>query len=484
MSTEVELKLELEQKDLRRLRRNPVLAGALAHSESQLTIYYDTPKAKLRKAGFSLRVRSTDGAFIQTIKPLKPDAGLYARDEWEKQVDTLHPDLCALNDTPLEALGRRGLLKKLHPVVRSEVRRTVWLLHQENSSLEIALDEGSVAAGEFEQEFTELELELLSGDRDGLVHMARQIADRIPVRIGVLSKAERGFALADGSLGKVSKASPVHVHPDMSVGEAFTVVVHACLKHFRLNEPVVLATRDAAALHQARVAMRRLRSAFTLFKPAVADDEYGGLREELRWFTAQLGEARNLDVYLERETVGKERRQLTRRREKAYSAVIASLSSPRFLLMVINLVAWIPSGRWRSSKKAKKPIVPFAAKRLDALWKGIGAKGAGFRSMDEATRHALRIQIKKLRYALEFFSGLYASCAREQKRFAQAVEGLQESLGHLNDLVTARELSAAVVPAAALADRLHSNEEEHRLLALAEGFFRKLMKIGPYWRTP
>ena len=76
------------------------------------------------------------------------------------------------------------------------------------------------------------------------------------------------------------------------------MIANACIQHYRLNEPLVIATRDAAALHQTRVAMRRLRSAFTLFRPALHGAEYQRLRNELRWFTAQLGDARNLDVYL------------------------------------------------------------------------------------------------------------------------------------------------------------------------------------------
>jgi CHAD domain-containing protein len=85
--------------------------------------------------------------------------------------------------------------------------------------------------------------------------------------------------------------------------------------------------------------MRRLRSAFSLFAPMIRDDEaFAPLREELRWFTNQLGEARNLDVFLKRPDVpAAERRQLAAAREKQYDSIIAVLASKRFAIWCSTL---------------------------------------------------------------------------------------------------------------------------------------------------
>ena len=476
MNGEIELKLELDPKSVALTKRLPLLAAAPRQQAKQLSIYYDTAKGALRKHGYSLRVRDTGGGFVQTVKSIREDAGLFSREEWEFPVDSIEPDLARLRGLPLEPLARSGKLKKLGPVVRTDVSRTSWRIEEGQSAIQIDLDEGEIEAEEHIQPICELELELLSGEAGELLRIARGIAGQVPVRIGVLSKAERGFALATGKLHKVHKAGTVAVEEDMTIAEAFTVIANDCLQHYRLNEPLVIARRDSEALHQARVALRRLRSAFALFRPILRDDDYERLRLELRWFTAQLGDARNLDVYLERQLPDEERGSLTGMREQTYDRVIEAMNSQRQRDLMLDLVGWIALGDWRSGKPARRPIAPYAEKRLERLWATITAPAADIAAMDEVDRHALRIQVKKMRYAVEFLSGVFPDEADKQKRFAADVEDLQEELGKLNDLVTAREL--------AMADSSAQTEEEVEAehLAEAEHHARDLIALGPFWR--
>jgi triphosphatase len=71
VTLEIELKLEIDPRDLQLIGQDPLLAGAESRSNQQLTIYYDTPETKLKKHGFTLRVRSAGGRFTQTIKPIR-----------------------------------------------------------------------------------------------------------------------------------------------------------------------------------------------------------------------------------------------------------------------------------------------------------------------------------------------------------------------------------------------------------------------------
>ncbi|MBA3527016.1 MAG: CHAD domain-containing protein [Sphingomonas sp.] len=481
MAQEIELKFELASENVPLLTTLPILAPSTARAVPQLTIYYDSPKANVRRHGFSLRVRSADGSFVQTVKPLESSAALFAREEWECQVQSIEPDVGALADSPLRELARGRRLKTLVPVIRSEVRRTSWLLNHNGSAISVDLDEGSMVADGASDSFTELELELLKGNQADLLETARAIAGGVPVRLGVLTKAERGFALADGSLGRVTKARPVAVAPAMSVADGLTVIVQACLTHFRRNESIVALRRQPEALHQTRVAMRRLRSAFSLFKPVAADDEYEVLRQELRWFTNLLGDARNLDVYLQRDDVPQEQSpELLRRREQAYDTIIASLDSERFLKLMFDLVAWLASGRWRSSKKAQKPLLPFAGKRLDRMWGRVAGVGE-LATMDDSERHGLRIEVKKLRYGVEFFRGLYPAAASTHKQFAQSVEELQEVLGELNDIVTAQLLAAQSDVFDELVVAVVEGDPTRELVARSEQCLARLREIGPYW---
>ena len=232
--------------------------------------------------------------------------------------------------------------------------------------------------------------------------------------------------------------------------------------------------------------MRRLRAAFSLFRPVLRDDQFEPLREELRWFTAQLGEARNLDVFLEKLDEGhQDWARLTKDREQAYSTIIDTLGSQRFRDLMLALVAWVELGKWRSGKKAARPLSLIAGGRIDRLWEKIEQAGAGLKELEEEPRHRLRIDVKKLRYALEFVARLDDSTGTGRKGFMSALEALQEDLGQLNDMATARQISAGLAGAGEGGAGMTAScpslaEAEH--LAEAEGQFRRLRKAGPFWR--
>ena len=477
MSREIELKLEVDPDDLPLVRQDSLLAGAESSTNQQVTLYYDTAETALKKHGFTLRVRSVGGKFIQTIKPMTDAVGLLSRDEIENDVPSEKPDLTGLEAHPVHALVKSH---RLQPVIRSDVARTSWIVDRRhgNASMQIDLDYGTITAGKHCEEFAEIEFELIDGPPSSLLVAARRLSDHAPVRLGVLTKAERGFLIANKRLHRIHKAADIHVHADMTIAEAFETIVHGCIKHYRLNEPLVIRKAKAEALHQSRVAMRRLRSAFTLFRPAVEDIEFQHLRQELRWFTSQLGDARNLDVYLERDLEVEERERLTRQREKVYDDVADAMNSHRFRRLLIDLVGWAAIGAWRSSKHAQRSVGSFANRRLDKLWHSIVAASRDVAGMDEATRHELRIQGKKMRYAAEFLRGIYPHAHAAEKRFATAVEELQESLGKLNDMATAKTLGAPAKSDGWLIGSL----DERRHLTVAEDALRELRRTGPFWR--
>ncbi|MEP6982394.1 MAG: CHAD domain-containing protein [Sphingomicrobium sp.] len=284
---------------------------------------------------------------------------------------------------------------------------------------------------------------------------------------------------ADGRLGKVVKAEPIVVRDDMIVADGFAAILAACVRHFRLNEQVVIEQRQPDALHQARVAMRRLRSALSLFRPAIADTEFARLRGELRWLTGELGEARNLDVFLARDILSSERKPLQARREAAYDRVVAAMESQPVHMLMLDLVAWSMLGEWRRHDDAQLPLEEYVSHRIDRLWRRI-AHARHLDDMHDEARHRLRIEVKKLRYALEFMQALYEHERERQRRFASAVEALQEALGELNDVVVARSLVASD---AWLIAPDEPSERERALLRDSEDALHHLRGIGPYWRN-
>lgn len=494
---EIELKLDFAPADAAALHGLPLLAGLEVCTVRQSSTYFDTPDQALRSAGFSLRVRRAGSRFVQTVKQDgEGAAGLFNRPEWENEVPTGDLDFEAAAATPLGQILSKKIRKRLGPIATVEVERTVWLLPQDGGEIEVTLDAGLIGDDSGRSvPIAELELELKTGAEAGLFAIARHIGETVPLRLGVLTKAERGYALHDGALGRAAKAEPIQLLPAMSAAEGFAAIASSCLRQFRLNEEIVEQSADPAALHQARVAMRRLRSAFSLFRPMIADDAFAPLREEVRWFTDQLGDARNLDVLLKR-IGGKAkavdlREALTAEREAAYARVRGALGSARLRRLMLELVAWIETGAWREQDRAALPITTFAAVQLRKRWRKVRKGGKQLRTLEAEPLHRLRIEVKKLRYAAEFLASLQTDADRIalQRAFADALEDMQEALGELNDEATGQAL---------LADLLAGRPDADMMIAtagLARGrkgasdpiddaaeAYQRLIAAGKYWK--
>ena len=483
MSDEVELKFDVEPASVASLRATPILAAAPAQSHDSESLYFDTPDGKLRKAGISLRVRRSGGRNVQTAKRKRGNAaGLFVREEWEAEIPRFGLDLDAFRPALVRRLlgkAERGALK---PLVRTRFTRTSWQIDHKGSRIEVVLDEGTVSAGRKRTPLIELELELKKGKPAALFELAEEIGRAAPLRLGTLSKSERGYALADGRLGRPAKADALRLDPEMSEADAFRAIASACLRQFRLNEFALLGGRDPDALHQARVALRRLRSALTLFRHAVRGKDYQHLREELRWFAGQLGEARNLDVLLGEEAPPPFdsdpglRAALKTEREAAYDRVMAAIASERARALVLRLALWLELGSWRFRPRADDPVRALATHQLERQWRKVRRNGAGLGRLDADAEHQLRIDIKKLRYAAEFLASLYGGeQAGRSRRFIDALKALQERLGLANDRRIANAVAARLAPGAELpsAPELPSGP--------AEKAFRRASAAAGYW---
>jgi triphosphatase len=479
MAHEVELKFDLEPGGATALRRAPALAAVKPEKRKLETLYFDTKDGTLRRAGYSLRVRQSGGQFVQTVKR-KPaaSAGLFARSEWEASVARFDFDAKAASAAPLKRLLARAK-GKVRPVVRTRFRRTSWLIERDGSRIEVVLDEGKVGSGERDAPLCELELELLAGKPAALFALAEELGEAAALHLGVLTKAERGFALAEKKLGRPAKAEPVRLRPPLTEAEAFQAVASSCLRHFRLNEIALRATRDPDALHQGRVALRRLRSALSLFRSTLSGEDYREMREALRWLTGQFGEARNLDVLLTRYADSK---ALQRERERAYKTLIAALDSVRARALMLRLSLWIECGAWRFRPRAARDLAGLAFKQLDKQWRKVRRHGAALATLDPDAQHQLRLDIKRLRYAAEFLAGLYTArpLSGRRDRFIAGLKALQEQLGLLNDLHIGATLAGQLAPGIE-AGRSGDGRKAKAAIDAAEKAYRQAAAAADYW---
>lgn len=486
---EVELKLELEPSSAAVLLDHPLLKSRLGEERQTVSTYFDTGSDALRRAGLSLRVRRTDGSYVQTMKAApRTSAGLFDRWEWEEPIAGPEPDLERF--AGIGPLSRIDTGTALRPLFTTEVGRRSGVIEHRGARIEVVIDRGEVLAGKSRQPLLELELELLEGSPEALFEVARALRNAVPLRIGVLTKSERGQRLLGGRDGRAGKAEPVTLAPEVTAKEAFRTIAFACLRHFRSNEPLVIAGRNADALHQSRVALRRLRSALSLFRPILQEAERRRFQDALRHLAGVLGEARNLDVLLDRRgeaLPAPTRDALSRRREETYDHAIDALHSAAAQGLMIDLSEWIALDRFVRAKgrAVSRRIAPFSASVLERYWRKMERRAAALASGDDDMRHELRIAGKKLRYASEFFASLYPR-AESRDRFIHGLEKLQDALGDLNDLATERTLRADLeARGIELApERGKSGEARLRKSAIsaAERAFQTLSDAGPFWR--
>lgn len=459
---EIELKLDIQPRDASALRRKgaKLFGGTSGTAERLSSVYFDTPARTLHKKGLALRVRSDGKGHVQTLKARGgATAGLFDRSEWETAVAGEEPEPKTLSHTPVaKILSKR---KPLKPVFETVVDRTTWTVTAGQSTVEVALDQGRVVAGGKSCDFAELELELKQGSAGDLFDVARKVGAQQRVKIGVVTKSERGYALAADKPTRAFKAESVELHRDMTSADAVRAIAHACLRQFRLNETVLIETRNVEALHEARVGMRRFRSALSLFKDLVADDALDRLKDGLRDLSHALGHARNLDVYLERAVLPEVHRDaeapsvlafldhVRSLREQAYDDVAARLNDKKTRKLMIDLLAWIEAGPWltgpegRSAGLRDAPIGGYAAQILDTRFRKLRKMGKRLGTLDPTARHRVRIEAKKLRYAAEFFSALNAGKTdrRRYESFLKTMKAFQDYLGELNDLHTGHEMA-------------------------------------------
>ncbi|HUL41785.1 MAG TPA: CHAD domain-containing protein [Burkholderiales bacterium] len=464
---EVELKLSFLPEHYSRLQQHPLLKTfgcAPAVEQKLLSHYYDTPELSLWNKGLTLRLRSSGSKWIQTVKSNgAASGGLHERTEWESPVNRPEIDWDRLREQGLDEIGRtQKLRQKLKPVFTTEITRIVHPLQlTAGEKLEFCLDRGKIKAGDAVEMLSEIELELKSGSAAALYDFAAELQKTVPLRLENASKAERGYLLYAHKAPPVVKATALDISPDISVNEAFKRTLWNCIHHLQGNESGMLLGVDPEYLHQMRVALRRMHAALGVFKKALAKDTMAPIEKELKTLRSALGPARDWDVFVteffpslenalpeSRQWVQMRRTAALRRaaRNRVARNAVASEHYGSFMLM---LCGWLSGERWHEHpdqmrlQQLVQPLSYFAPVVFDRYHRKLKKRGKNLEQLSSVERHALRIAVKKQRYACEFFSGLYPR--KRTKRYLRALSALQDCLGTLNDLNIQERLLSEMV---------------------------------------
>lgn len=232
----------------------------------------------------------------------------------------------------------------------------------------------------------------------------------------------------------VSAERPV-LNDMMSTGEAFCIIHRNCLAHINANVPAVIA-RDSEGLHQARVGLRRLRTALKLVAKSDA------LEVRAKELIGAIGVARDLDVFRDElfgpaiAALGARRgfdiltERLDALRAKAWQSAVSRLTHPALAAFDADIDAFAQSQPEGGLLRITAPII------LDRARKRAQKRGRHFAELDPPARHRLRIALKTLRYTSEFFAALYPG--KRLKPWLQPLKDLQDELGYWNDLAQLR----------------------------------------------
>ena len=411
------------------------------------TTYYDTPDLRLARWGCSLRHRSDEG---WTLKLPTQHAGrgaspLLVRGEYTYEGEAGRPPDAALW---LVAAYLRG--SETRPVARLRtVREPVRLEAADGTPMaELVLDEVSVLEGRrLVERFREIEVEVAPATSDETLAVilaelrAAGAVPADPVPKYVRALGTRAWLPNEVLLGEVG--------PMSSAGPLVRNAIAASVDRYLRQEPGVRLGEDPEAVHQARVATRRLRSDLRTFAPLLEETWASELGEKLRWLGGLLGGARDADVLHARirklaESLPEDDRpagaklaaELTTDREQARVRLLEGFAEDRYIGVVQVLVDAARAPRLLPD--AHQPARDLAPGLLARPWKKLRSdvRALADPPPDEAL-HEVRIRAKRLRYASEAVAPVLG---RRAARLARAAADLQEILGEHHDAVVAGAL--------------------------------------------
>ncbi len=506
---ERELKFIADRRTLEAAMAAPLLGGLMGPPDWRKlrTIYFDTEDGDLSRARVALRVRrSSKDGWIMGLKRAAAGAGAFRRQEIEVACRSGEPDLSMFAKSVARDVTELTGGRPLAPKFGSEIRRAARTIAVGGATIEIAFDQGFLFAGDKRAPTAEIELELKSGPPSALFAFGLDLLEAFRLRLGVTSKAERAHALIGGEPPEPVSAEDPALRTDTSLDAAIAAILRNGLAHFLGNLPA-LETGDAVeAVHQMRVAMRRLRSALGLFGKAFPCSEFEALRLESKRIATQLGEARDWDVFVMRLSKGALQRfagepgfdrlivTAEGKAAAAHSTVAQFGGEPSVTRFALRLERLAASRGWREGAveatlaALDEPLGTFARRTLAALDRKVRRRGRHVRSLKPEARHALRIAMKHMRYATEFFGGLFHPGAAVE-HYVRTAADLQDRLGELNDAAIAVRLAKALGPptsigaayAAGLATGWCARESEGDGEALRKAW-RRFVEAERFWR--
>jgi CHAD domain-containing protein len=401
------------------------------------TTYLDTADLRLARWGVSFRHRTDEGWTVKLPGSRKGQA--LARPELRFDGGLGDPPSAAVE---LVRVFTRGA--ELVPKGRLRTTRRVLALRGKGSTLMEVMDDNVVVLSgrRVVDRFRELEVEMVSG-APGLLE---EVTDRLREAGANPPEQDSKAARAIASEVRPEIASRA-VDPSSTGADVVRGTLTASVRRLVLHDPVIRIGEDPEGVHQARVALRRIRSDLKTLAPLLQGDRNHPLADRVKTLAGMLGGVRDADVLLgqleslsgdlrkgDRAAAARLLRKLEGERETARSALLGFMDSSDYDELVEDLISFAHDPPLEHA--AEDPARDVLPALLKGRWKALrkSAKVADQEQSDEPL-HRVRIKAKRLRYAAEVAAPVLG---KQTAAVAKAAEDLQDVLGTLQDSVVAR----------------------------------------------
>jgi CHAD domain-containing protein len=410
-----------------------------------VAIYHDTPDLRLAREGITLRHRtggSDDGWHLKL--PLGPMA------KGVREEIQLPPD----GEVPPDDLRRTVTaylrFAELQPAATLVTDRDSLILRDEagNPLAELVDDQVTVqGVARVSAGFREIEVEDLGGGAAVLEAVGAALQDAGAVGGEFMPKLVR--SLGARATAPPDPPLPEPVTPADPAGKILTGYLRMNVRRL-LTEDVRFRLGGEDAVHQLRVACRRMRTAMRVFAPLVDEEWAVPLGDELKWLATTLGLSRDSEVLLERLTgdidalpeelvLGPVRARIQQfvggDLAAGMETAARTLDDERYVGLLERLVdaAWSPRLTDLAADRASS-VYP---ELIRQSWRKLGKRVARVReTRASGDYHRVRIAAKRVRYAAEAVAPAFG---RPATRLAQQVVRIQDVLGEHNDAATAQE---------------------------------------------
>jgi len=411
--------------------------------------YFDTAEGALAAAGMVLRLRKEGRRWVQTVKA----AGDGPLQRWEHNVDLGMPggglqpvaDAQRHAGTPVgerlaAVLQRAG--QPLAPTYATDIWRLTRVLRSGGAQVELALDTGRITAQAADgaprvAPVCELELELLQGNVQGLVALARGWSQRHGLWFSTVSKAERGQRLLLGQDAVPAvKADPMRPPLAGLPGRALqqAVVANALAQILPNASEVAAGSTDDEQVHQLRIGLRRLRTALRELDALAPGFDPAWEAPLVDLFRA-LGAQRDRALVLAGAQAALAEAgapPIDLGPGAAAPDLGAAVRAPAFQGVLVDLIGHGAA----PMDEASAGLDAQAARRhlqgrLRQLHRQLLRDGERFDALDGEAQHRVRKRLKRLRYLAEFVAPLFREKAAQ--RYLAQLRPAQDALGRYND---------------------------------------------------